>query len=215
MEQKQHHQDTNTNSKTQQQHIVCGECGANPSKYKCPACSLRSCSLPCVKAHKQRTGCTGKRDQTHFVPLSNFDDHLLFSDYNLLEEMKRVAESARRMRAQFRVHPYPKFPPHLRSLVHAASNRRTKLLLLPIGMSRRDNNQTRYNHRKKFISWTIEWRFHSTDVVLLDHGVHEDTNLFSVIEKHLKPGPWNHPLRQFCKENLDSLKFFICKNPKV
>ena len=40
---------------------------------------MRSCSLPCVKAHKQHTGCTGKRQQTQFVPLSQFDDKLLKS----------------------------------------------------------------------------------------------------------------------------------------
>lgn len=112
--------------------------------------------------------------------------------------------------------------------------------------------------REKFISWTIEWRFHLTDIVLIDHGylsfitnfhllpkvfllcfdlhnipllttlgilpvltncfccrVHENTSLCPVIENHLKPSPWNHPLRQFCEEPLDSLKFFIRKSPKV
>lgn len=59
--------------------IVCEECKFNPSKYKCPGCSIRSCSLPCVKAHKQRTGCTGKRNQTQYVPISQFDDNLLLS----------------------------------------------------------------------------------------------------------------------------------------
>lgn len=58
----------------------CDECKTNDFKYKCPGCSIRSCSLPCVKAHKQRTGCTGKRQQqTEFVPLSKFDDNLLLS----------------------------------------------------------------------------------------------------------------------------------------
>ena len=58
---------------------LCQECKLNPSKYTCPGCSVRSCSLPCVKAHKQQTGCTGKRQQTQFVPLSQFDDTLLLS----------------------------------------------------------------------------------------------------------------------------------------
>ncbi|KAF8395903.1 hypothetical protein HHK36_019858 [Tetracentron sinense] len=69
-------------------------------------------------------------------------------------------------------------------------------------------------NKKKSISWTIEWRFHSTDVVLIDHGVDENTSLFSVIENHLKPGQKNHQLRPFCKEQLDCLKFFIRKYPK-
>ncbi|TYI02120.1 hypothetical protein ES332_A11G248800v1 [Gossypium tomentosum] len=173
----------------------CEECKKKASKYKCPGCCLRTCSLPCVNAHKQRTGCTGKRNITSFVPLSRFDDNLLLSDYNLLEETKRL--------------PHP-----LRNLRTAAASRRTKLLFLPSGMSKRETNQTRFNHRKKYISWTFEWRFHSTDVVLLDHGIHEDTSLCSLIENHLQPSPWNHPFRKFCEEQLDSLKFFIRKYPK-
>ncbi|XP_038703509.1 uncharacterized protein LOC119999820 [Tripterygium wilfordii] len=46
-------------------------------------------------------------------------------------------------------------------------------------MSKREKNQSHYEQRKKFISWTIEWRFHSTDVVLLDRGMHEDETLAS------------------------------------
>ncbi|CBI39357.3 unnamed protein product, partial [Vitis vinifera] len=53
-----------------------------------------------------------------------------------------------------------------------------------------------------------------TDVVLLDHGMKENSTLSSVIENHLTPGPWNK-LKPFCTEQLDSLKFFICKYPKV
>ena len=103
--------------------------------------------------------------------------------------------------------------------------------------------------RSKCITRTIEWRFHSTDVVLLDHGwallpilifrrasiivfllyqilmfhwliqcyyrINENSTFSSVIEKHLKPGPWNHKLKPFCAEQLDCLKFFIRKYPKV
>ncbi|KAF7842948.1 Box C/D snoRNA protein 1 [Senna tora] len=190
----------------------CEECKSNPSIYKCPGCSIRSCSLPCVKAHKQRTGCTGKRNQTQFVPISQFDDNLLLSDYNLLEDMKRVAESAHRMRTKFGT--YFHLPFHLKSLRNAAGSRRTKLLFLPGGMSKREKNQSRYNYRKKLISWTIEWRFHSTDIVLHDHGVNENTSLCTILEKHLKPGPWNHQLRKFCEDQLDCLKLFIRKYPK-
>ncbi|KAK4254643.1 hypothetical protein QN277_009996 [Acacia crassicarpa] len=190
----------------------CEECKSNPWKYKCPGCSIRSCSLPCVKAHKQRTGCSGKRNQTQFVPISQFDDNLLLSDYNLLEDMKRVAESARRMRTKFGSHSM--VPLHLQSLQNVARSRKTKLLLLLKGMSKREKNQSRYDYRKKFISWTIEWRFHQTDIVLVDHGVNENASFGTILEKHLKPGPWTHQLREFCVEELDCLKLFIRKHPK-
>lgn len=192
----------------------CEECKLQPWKYKCPGCFRRTCSLPCVKAHKERSGCTGKKPFNDVVPISQFDDNLLLSDYNMLEDVKRVAESARRMRyklcgySQFRL-PFP-----LKSLRSAANSRRTKLLFLSGGMSKREKNRTFYNHRKKYISWSIEWKFHSTDVVLMDHGVHENTKLCTLIEKHLEPGPWKHPLKQFCEVPMDSLKLFIRKYHK-
>ncbi|KAL6322848.1 hypothetical protein AAG906_020848 [Vitis piasezkii] len=164
---------------------LCKECKLNLSKYTCPGCSVPSRSLPCVEAHKQHTGCTGKRQRTQFVPLSQFDDNLLLSDYNLLEKVKRVAESAQRTRVNLGGHSHFKIPSH------------------PQGL------------RDKCITWTIEWRFHSTDIVLLNRRVNENSTLSSVIENHLKPGPWNHKLRPFCAEQLDCLKFFIRKYLKV
>ncbi|XP_055817811.1 uncharacterized protein LOC129886931 [Solanum dulcamara] len=194
--------------------VECEECKSNPWKYKCPGCSIRTCSLPCVNSHKQRTACNGKKSLTHALPLSQFDDNLLLSDYNMLEDVKRFAESARRMRQRLCGYSHFKLPFPLKNLRRAAASRRTKINFLSSGMSKREKNQTYYNKRNRFISWTIEWRFNSTDVVLIDHGVHENTSLCSVLETHLKPGPWNHPLKQFCEESLDCLKLFIRKHPK-
>ncbi|KAL7603582.1 uncharacterized protein LOC111886804 [Lactuca sativa] len=193
----------------------CDECKTNDFKYKCPGCSIRSCSLPCVKAHKQRTGCTGKRQQqTEFVPLSKFDDNLLLSDYSMLEDVKRIADSAKRMRMQICGKYYSGLSFPLKHLLKAAKNRRIRLFFLPTGMSKREANKTYYNNMKKSIFWTIELHFHSTNVKLIDHDVHEDSNLYSVIENHLKPGPINHPLKPFCVEPLESLRIFISKHPK-
>ncbi|KAF4355755.1 hypothetical protein F8388_019154 [Cannabis sativa] len=193
---------------------LCEECKLNDSKYKCPGCSIRSCSLPCVKAHKQRTGCTGKRDRTQFVPISQFDDNQLISDYNLLEEVKRASDSAQRMRKKLCKYNNYRLPFFLRSVRSAAASRRTKILFLPGGMVKREKNQTTYDKRKKCIYWTIEWQFHSTDVVLLDHGIDENMNISSIIGNHLKPGPWNHQLKRFCDEDPKNLKFFIRKYQK-
>ncbi|KAK1364709.1 Box C/D snoRNA 1 [Heracleum sosnowskyi] len=132
---------------------MCQVCRTNPSKYKCPGC-VRTCSLPCVKAHKQSTACNGKRQLTQFVPLDNFDDNLLISDYNLLEDVKRVAKSAQRKRAKL-CGDSQKLPFPLRSLHGAAASRRTKIQFLATGMSKRQINQTFYDNRMKVILWTI------------------------------------------------------------
>ncbi|KAM1064666.1 hypothetical protein TB2_028215 [Malus domestica] len=117
---------------------ICQECKEKASKYKCPGCSVRSCSLPCVKAHKLRSGCTGKRPLTNFVPSTQMDNNQLLFDYNLLEEVKRVAESAQRLRNKLCRYNNFRLPFCLKSLRSAAASRRTKLLFLPSGMSKRE-----------------------------------------------------------------------------
>ncbi|XP_022991933.1 uncharacterized protein LOC111488427 isoform X1 [Cucurbita maxima] len=59
----------------------------------------------------------------------------------------------------------------------------------------------------------MEWRFNSTDIVLVDHGVNESSKLCTILENHLQPSPWKNQLQKFC-EQLDSLKFFVRTNPK-
>ncbi|KAK8919228.1 hypothetical protein KSP39_PZI021923 [Platanthera zijinensis] len=193
---------------------LCNECGSNPWKYRCPGCSIRSCSLACVNSHKKRTGCMGKRSHTEVVPLSQFDDNLLLSDYKLLEETKRVTDSARRKGSDFRGYFRLRLPNKLWNLRKAANRRKTCLLFFPPGMSKREKNNSRYNPRKNNIFWTIELRFYGTDVALLHHNVDEHGSLLSIFRKHLAPGPWNHKLRPFCDVQLEDLKLFVRKNPK-
>lgn len=51
--------------------------------------------------------------------------------------------------------------------------------------------------------------------MLLLSRVDENSSFCSILEKHLKPGPWNNQLRPFCDVQLDSLKLFIRKCPEV
>lgn len=36
--------------------ITCQNCSIHESKYKCPGCGMRTCSLPCIKQHRENTG---------------------------------------------------------------------------------------------------------------------------------------------------------------
>ena len=69
-----------------------------------------------------------------------------------------MAESAQRLRKKLcpYTHAYFRLPFHLKSLRAAASNRRTKIMFLPTGMTKRENNQTRYDKRfsSPFLSTT-------------------------------------------------------------
>ena len=46
---------------------ICAACAATAPRYRCPGCSTMSCSLACVTAHKQQSGCTGKRPRSAYV----------------------------------------------------------------------------------------------------------------------------------------------------
>lgn len=80
-----------------------------------------------------------------FNNVLNFENVPPFEDYNMLEDVKRVAESGRRFR--FKTPPHFRLPYPLKSLRSAASSRRTKLLFFSSGMSKREKNRTYYNYR--------------------------------------------------------------------
>lgn len=73
------------------------------------------------------------------------------ADYIMLEDVKRVAESAKRMRQELCGYTHFRLPIRLKNLLRAASSRRTKILFLSNGMSKREKNQTYYN--KRLVSW--------------------------------------------------------------
>eukprot|EP01018_Ginkgo_biloba_P018681 Gb_31758 [translate_table: standard] len=135
----------------EEDHATCEECGKNPPKYKCPGCGLRSCGLACVKAHKERTQCTGKRNRTEFVPLSQFNDNWLISDYNLLEETLRIAEAAKRTRDPLG-NNRRSLSSNVKALRNQSRNRNTTLLCLPKGMSKKETNRSFYDRR---LVWSL------------------------------------------------------------
>ena len=63
---------------------MCSSCEVAAWKYRCPGCLTLSCSVACVVAHKQKTGCTGKRNPVVEVPMKEMDEALLQNDYRSL-----------------------------------------------------------------------------------------------------------------------------------
>lgn len=74
-----------------------------------------------------------------------------------------MAEAAQRMRTKLGMYNSFNLPHPLRILRNAAGNRRTKLLFLPNGMSKRVKNQSRYDqryfHLSCFIYRLLRWNF--------------------------------------------------------
>eukprot|EP00252_Welwitschia_mirabilis_P005891 TRINITY_DN16485_c0_g1_i1.p1 TRINITY_DN16485_c0_g1~~TRINITY_DN16485_c0_g1_i1.p1 ORF type:complete len:368 (+),score=42.87 TRINITY_DN16485_c0_g1_i1:111-1214(+) len=201
----------------------CEECKENGWKYKCPGCGIRTCGLDCVKKHKQRTLCTGKRNRTEFVAVAGMDDKTLVSDYNFLEDALRACESAKRTEKALPVPQSAKRRMRFRNglsyrekrLIFQARDRSFTLLFLPAGMSKNASNKTFFKDKENRIYWTVEWRFYKTDFTILDFAVDEYSSLKSVLEKHLSIGCGNptrrHKLGDFVKEPIDNLKLFFRK----
>lgn len=166
---------------------TCGQCG-EPSKYCCPKCSARSCSLPCVKRHKKNDDCDGVRDKTSYISLDEFTDLDLLSDYRFLEESARVIDSASRAKPALGVYPQQKTLPGFLHKFQAECRRRgTVLKLLPRCFTKRQENKSQYNFRERCIYWHVAWIFSASHIKVHEQQrIHERQSLGECLEKHLK-----------------------------
>lgn len=191
----------------------CQVCSQAAAKYCCPRCDKRTCSLDCVKAHKDASGCSGKRDRTAFVGRSDFDERTFFSDYRFLEEVKLADDVAKRSKP-----PAPKLelPQFLQTLQYQARRRGVQLHILSPGMEKRRTNTTRYDGRMQTLQWHVEWRFPAAaGAKAVDHKVHENTLVSELLRGHLalQPGEAakHHALREYNEAGLGALTVLMRK----
>jgi hypothetical protein len=132
----------------------CKECKQKESVYQCPECDVRTCSMECVKSHKSRTGCTGKRKRGAFLPLCRMTDSSLRSDYFLLEEvldrMPRDPKSAKVDNASRKA----------RKILQQCGRREIQLQVMPPMMERHKTNTSWYSAPRDTITWKVEVILH-------------------------------------------------------
>lgn len=166
-------------SAVKHQATQCEICLKMQSKYKCPRCSLKTCSLDCCRKHKEDSGCSGQRDKTKFISKEQFNESSLMNDYRFLEEQSRVIDAYQRASELGEEHilngktlssntslendayktsiSYGVYE-NLRKFVHKQFN--ICLKLMPPQSSRHLNNKTRFNRSANLVSWSIEFVFH-------------------------------------------------------
>lgn len=163
----------------------CGVCGQADSKYCCPRCNVRSCSLTCCKRHKADSNCNGQRDVTAFVSLENFTDSTLCSDLAFLEEgigLQENAHSQERQRSN-------KDRATKRAMIlqeQAKTRSNITLRLLPGGMTRRKQNTSFYQFKTQTIFWRVEWLFPDCDQRLHDDRLAEGTKIRDALREKLQ-----------------------------
>lgn len=134
---------------------LCSQCRQEAPKYKCPACSLRTCSLKCSKEHKEATGCPGLVDPTAYVPRTLYKEENLNRDYRFLQQLGRSVELGReesKDRGLRRTAPATGPRSSGSEMVRGGVKVRT----LPKGMQRARLNKSGWNAKKKRYYWTLE-----------------------------------------------------------
>lgn len=131
---------------------ACSSCSGD-SKYRCPACSLCSCSLECVRQHKAASGCTGQRRATGFVKKRDYDKGTLERDVSFLssapEPLDEIMADARGKRRKDR-------------LAAACRERGTDFYRLPGNFTKHKRNRTRVLEDGSIL-WTVLVREGSTE----------------------------------------------------
>ncbi|KAI1506250.1 hypothetical protein F5X99DRAFT_366061 [Biscogniauxia marginata] len=169
---------------------LCAICHIQAPRYRCPRCRARTCSLACVKKHKNWSSCNGERDPTVFVPREKLKtDAGIDHDYNFLAKIERSVERAERVFREDRgVLPQEDSnpPPNKKARLHKGWSRGKVTLdtssrkwdrnslhrirelginvsSVPYGMTRSRENTTSWNKRTRAINWQVEWFDWTTD----------------------------------------------------
>lgn len=133
----------------------CEMCHKNPPKYKCPKCFLKTCSLPCVKGHKELNNCDGVRCKTAYVPLSAYNENIMLSDYRLLEEIARCADNNERNI----IESPPNSTKGMQLQLRKARSMNINLKLPPFIFAQHKQNSTFYHCKLRAFLWHILWHF--------------------------------------------------------
>eukprot|EP01112_Ceratiomyxa_fruticulosa_P011825 TRINITY_DN3245_c0_g1_i2.p1 TRINITY_DN3245_c0_g1~~TRINITY_DN3245_c0_g1_i2.p1 ORF type:complete len:397 (-),score=90.43 TRINITY_DN3245_c0_g1_i2:44-1234(-) len=204
---------------------VCEICSVSDSKYTCPACMVKFCSLGCSKKHKENSACTGVRSKTSYVSMLDFTDTNLISDYQFLEQITHTSDNAKRsigpqinhshyhnqqqqhqQKDDSQIPQTQNLPYNLRQIQHQAKKRGIGLHLLPKGMSKMKANTTRYEKDNDKILWRVEWVLNDSfgqPQKMEDKRVDENLTLSAVLSTHFGDIPTRHRFRKLFRDGAE------------
>lgn len=185
----------------------CEVCDANTSKYTCPRCEVKTCSIICVKIHKKELECNGVRDKTLYKPMHKFGNLDLLSDYRLLEEISRSVSKYRTDINKRWTRFQTALPIQLYKLKCAAFRRGVKLFFLPPNFTRHRENTTYYDWKKNKLYWRIEWVFLSSSEKkkFIDERINDSEKLGTTIAKYLTPKTLDPELNFYYSANYSGI----------
>ncbi|ODV75058.1 Bcd1p CYBJADRAFT_124687, partial [Cyberlindnera jadinii NRRL Y-1542] len=139
----------------------CEICLENEAKYRCPQCGRRTCSVACVRAHKEQSQCSGTVDNTSFVKRSEFleNSHLIQRDYNFLTNLDRALSVKRQDSRQNRALKRQRTNGNAQGNHQQVQMKRgVRVKYLPKGMQRSNQNKSSWDKKKETYVWTVEFQ---------------------------------------------------------
>ncbi|KAM4739130.1 box C/D snoRNA protein 1 [Anableps anableps] len=187
----------------------CGVCGSEEAKYRCPACFTHTCSLLCVKKHKNDSGCSGVRNKTAFVTLSHFDEMTLLSDYRFLEDTGRFADGATRDN----LIQAPRTTLKAKKLAAHARKMNITLRFLPVTFTKSKENSTFYLTKEKRFLWHLKLIFPQSSSEFSQRRVSDSQTLIQILTAYIHPTESDPVTRQKLKMyvhyQFDDVKIFM------
>ncbi|CAJ1956361.1 unnamed protein product [Cylindrotheca closterium] len=158
---------------------TCEECKIKEAIYQCPRCNIRTCSLECVRTHKTKTDCNGKRNREAFLPLCRMSDSSLRSDYFFLEEvLDRMPRDAKRAKTQHQTSRKS------RRLLQQCEKRGINLKIMPTMMDRHKKNASWYCVKRDTIMWKVEVILHRSRKSFSCQLSEDEAEIISHLQKH-------------------------------
>ncbi|XP_019953866.1 box C/D snoRNA protein 1 [Paralichthys olivaceus] len=173
----------------------CVVCRSEEAKYRCPACLTHSCSLLCVKKHKEKSGCSGVRDKAAFVSLSQFDEMALLSDYRFLEDTGRFADGTTRDR----LIRAPRTTFKAKRLAACGRKMNITLRFLPITFTKSRENSTVFLSKEKLFMWHLKLIFPQGSTEFSQRRVSDSQTLKQILTPYIHPTESDPVTRQKLK----------------
>ncbi|CAE6536942.1 unnamed protein product [Rhizoctonia solani] len=158
------------------------------SKYTCPRCNTKTCSLVCSKSHKSKDNCSGQRDRAKYVPMNEYNWGALADDYSYLEDLGRDVATWGRDLSKSRGKGKGRSP-KLEALRVQLAARDVRIQFVAEGMEKRRLNQSSWDPRTKTIYLTVEFIFHlggQSPVRILTHRNNLSLPFGPALASHLK-----------------------------
>uniref|UniRef100_A0A914V9M1 HIT-type domain-containing protein n=1 Tax=Plectus sambesii TaxID=2011161 RepID=A0A914V9M1_9BILA len=178
---------------------MCSQCGLQPSKYKCPKCTSRTCSLACSKAHKAADDCDGQRAQwTPVTQADDFSPQVSLEDQQFLHQgvtLINKGKSGEATDAGQTAGSRPRLDKTKQYLLNNCRKRRVWLHFDQPTDSQKDVNQSRHEQFSDTVFWTVQVDFvraAKTDIAPYSYTVHnipETLTVATLLRQFLKPKP--------------------------